>query len=81
MNIWTNKKKVYGFLTQQIADIIPEAVVRQKGTLYDIYNDFTLLTILTLLTLRTLLTLIIILHIPLTAPRLSLQRHQLTQLT
>ena len=29
-------KKVYGFISQQIAEIIPEAVLIQKGTLYDI---------------------------------------------
>ena len=29
-------KRVYGFISQQIADIIPEAVSTQKGTLYDI---------------------------------------------
>ncbi len=28
---------VYGFISQQIAEIIPEAVSTQKGTLYDIY--------------------------------------------
>ena len=33
-------KRVYGFISQQIAEIIPEAVSTQKGTLYDIYNNF-----------------------------------------
>ena len=31
---------VYGFISQQIAEIIPEAVSTQKGTLYDIYSNF-----------------------------------------
>ena len=31
---------MYGFISQQIADIIPEAVSTQKGTLYDIYSNF-----------------------------------------
>ena len=30
------RKRVYGIMSQQIADIIPEAVSTQKGTLYDI---------------------------------------------
>ena len=29
-----------GFISQQIAEIIPEAVSTQKGTLYDIYSNF-----------------------------------------
>jgi hypothetical protein len=33
------KKRVYGFIAQQIAEVIPEAEAIQKG-LYDIYNDF-----------------------------------------
>jgi len=32
------RKRVYGIISQQIADIIPEAVSTQKGTLYDIYT-------------------------------------------
>jgi len=31
---------VYGFIAQQIAEVIPEAEAIQKGKLYDIYNDF-----------------------------------------
>ena len=31
---------MHGFVAQQIAEVIPEAVAIQKGTLYDIYNDF-----------------------------------------
>ena len=34
------RKRVYGIISQQIADIIPEAVSTQKGTLYDIYSNF-----------------------------------------
>jgi hypothetical protein len=33
-------RRVYGFISQQIAEIIPEAVSTQKGTLYDIYSNF-----------------------------------------
>ena len=33
-------KRVYGFISQQIAEIIPEAVSTQKGTLYYIYSNF-----------------------------------------
>jgi|688.fasta_scaffold2810610_1 hypothetical protein len=33
-------KRVYGFISHQIAEIIPEAVSTQKGTLYDIYSNF-----------------------------------------
>ena len=33
-------KRVYGFISQRIAEIIPEAVSTQKGTLYDIYSNF-----------------------------------------
>ena len=33
-------KRVYGFISQQTAEIIPEAVSTQKGTLYDIYSNF-----------------------------------------
>ena len=33
-------KRVCGFISQQIAEIIPEAVSTQKGTLYDIYSNF-----------------------------------------
>ena len=33
-------KRVYGFMSQQIAEIIPEAVSTQKGTLYDIHSNF-----------------------------------------
>ena len=29
-------KRVYGFISQQIAEFTPEAVSTQKGTLYDI---------------------------------------------
>ena len=35
------KKSVHVFIAQQFAEVIPEAVAIQKGTLYDIYNDFT----------------------------------------
>ena len=32
-------KRVYGFISQQIAEIIPEAVSTQRGTLYDMYSN------------------------------------------
>ena len=38
INRGTNR--VYGFISQQIAEITPEAVSTQKGTLYDIYSNF-----------------------------------------
>jgi hypothetical protein len=31
---------VYGFISQQIAETIPEADSTQKGTLYDMYSNF-----------------------------------------
>jgi hypothetical protein len=45
MNIKTSsrevkKKRVHGFVAQQIAEVTPEAVAIQKETLYDIYHDF-----------------------------------------
>ena len=45
MNIKTSsrevkKKRVHGFVAQQMAEVIPEAVAIQKETLYDIYHDF-----------------------------------------
>jgi hypothetical protein len=33
-------QRVYGFISQQIAAIIPEAVSTQKGTLHDVYSNF-----------------------------------------
>jgi hypothetical protein len=33
-------KRVYGFIAQQIAEVIPEAKSVQKNTLCDIYNNF-----------------------------------------
>ena len=33
-------RRVYGFISQQIAEIIPEAVSTQKGTLYNICSNF-----------------------------------------
>ena len=33
-------KRVYGYISQQVAEIIPEAVSTQKWTLYDIYSNF-----------------------------------------
>ena len=35
-------ERVYGFLSQQIAEIIQEAVSTQKGILYDMYSNFQL---------------------------------------
>ena len=36
-----NKKSIwFYFISQHIAEIIPEAVSTQKGTLYDIYSNF-----------------------------------------
>ena len=37
--MYRGTKRVYGFISQQIAEIIPEAVSTQKGTSYDIYSN------------------------------------------
>ncbi len=38
-------KRVYGFISQLIAEVIPEAVSVQKGTLYDIHSNLNVMEI------------------------------------